>query len=145
MSVPPATNTVSNVAPAPTNTGAASSTQEKAFKEAFNHHSTTSSTSSQQSQGTSNANPIILAGRPPINLAYPTGKQGVTLYQSQAAGSTTTAAQQAATPAKPGKPIDAAQMDALNRRVQSFNVAGSPVDHQQLKDAQQHFQAPPTR
>ena len=60
------------------------------------------------------------------------------LHQSQGAGSTT--AQQTAAPAKPGKPIDMAQMDALNRRVQSFNVARSPVDQQQLKDAQQHFQ-----
>ena len=60
------------------------------------------------------------------------------LQQSQGAGSTT--AQQTAAPAKPGKPIDVAQMEALNRRVQSFNVARSPVDHQQLKDAQQHFQ-----
>ncbi len=31
-------------------------------------------------------------------------------------------------------------MEALNRRVQSFNVARSPVDHQQLQDAQKHFQ-----
>jgi hypothetical protein len=60
--------------------------------------------------------------------------------KKQSTGSTT--AQQAATPApaKPGKPIDEKQMDALNSRVQSFNVAGSPVDHQRLKDAQQHFQ-----
>ena len=138
-SVPPPTTTVNNALPAPTNADAASSTQEKAFKAAFDH-STTSNTSSQQSQGTSNSNPIILAGQPPINLAYPTASKGVTLYSKQGAGSTT--AQQAATPApaKPGKPIDVAQMDALNRRVQSFKVAGTPVDHQQLKDAQQHFQ-----
>ena len=110
----------------------------KEFKEAVDR-STTSSNSSQQSQGTSNSNPIILAGRPPINLAHPTGKQGVPLYQSQGAGST--AAQQVAAPAKPGKPIDVAQMEAMNRRVQSFNVARSPVDHQQLKDAQKHFQS----
>ena len=140
MSVPPPTTTANNVPPAPTNADAASSSQEKeAFKAAYDH-STTSSTSSQQSQGTSNSNPIILAGGPPINLAYPTASKGVTLYSKQGAGSTT--AQQAATPApaKPGKPIDVAQMDALNLRVQSFNVAGSPVDHQRLKDAQQHFQ-----
>ena len=49
-------------------------------------------------------------------------------------------AQQAAAPAKPGKPIDVAQMEAMNRRVQSFNVTRSPVDHQQLQDAQKHFQ-----
>jgi hypothetical protein len=33
-----------------------------------------------------------------------------------------------------------AQMEALNRRVQNFNVKGSPFDHQQLKDAQKQFQ-----
>jgi hypothetical protein len=137
MSVPGATDAVRNANPAPTNSGADSSKQAKEFKELVNRP-TTSSNSSQPSQGTSNSNPIILASRPPINLAHPTGKQGVPLYQSQGAGSTT--AQQAATPAKPGKPIDVAQMEALNGRVQSFNVARSPVDHQQLQDAQQHFQ-----
>ena len=137
MSVPGATDTVKTTNPAPTNTGTVSSKQVKEFKEAVDR-STTSSNSSPQSQGTSNSNPIILAGRPPINLAHPTGKQGVPLYQSQGAGSTT--AQQAAAPAKPGKPIDVAQMEAMNRRVQSFNVARSPVDHQQLQDAQKHFQ-----
>jgi hypothetical protein len=137
MSVPGATDTVKNTNPAPTNTGTVSSKQVKEFKEAVDR-SATSNSSSQPSPGTSNSNPIILAGRPPINLAHPTGKQGVPLYQSQGAGGTT--AQQAAAPAKPGKPIDVAQMEALNRRVQSFNVARSPVDHQQLKDAQQHFQ-----
>ena len=137
MSVPGATDTVKNANPAPTNTGTVSSKQVKEFKEAVDR-SSTSSTSSQPSQGTSNSNPILLAGRPPINLASPTGKQGVPLYQSQGAGSTT--AQQTAAPAKPGKPIDVAQMEALNRRVQSFNVARSPVDHQQLQDAQKHFQ-----
>lgn len=137
MSVPGATDTVKNANPAPTNTGADSSKQAKEFKELVDRP-TTSNSSSQHSQGTSNSNPIILAGRPPINLAHPTGKQGVPLYQSQGAGSTT--AQQVAAPAKPGKPIDVAQMEALNRRAQSFNVARSPVDHQQLKDAQKHFQ-----
>jgi hypothetical protein len=137
MSVPGATDTVRTTNPAPTNTGTASSRQAKEFKELVDP-STASSNSSPQSQGTSNSNPIILAGRPPINLAHPTGKQGVPLYQSQRAGSTT--AQQTATPAKPGKPIDVAQMEARNRRVQSFNVARSPVPQQQLKDAQQRFQ-----
>jgi hypothetical protein len=136
MSVPGATDTVKNATPAPPNTDTVSSNQVKEFKEAVDR-STTSNNSSQHSQGTSNSNPIILAGRPPINLA-PTGKQGVPLYQSQGSGSTT--AQQTAAPAKPGKPIDVAQMEALNRRVQSFNVARSPVDHQQLQDAQKHFQ-----
>jgi len=136
MSVPGATDTVKTSNPAPTNTGTVSSKQVKEFKEAVDR-STTSSTSSLPSQGTSNSNPIILAGRPPINMA-PTGRQGVPLYQSQGTGSAS--APQTAAPAKPGKPIDVAQMEVLNRRVQSFNVARSPVDHQQLRDAQQHFQ-----
>jgi hypothetical protein len=134
MSVPGATDTVKNTNPAPRNPGTASSSQVKEFKAAVDR-STTSNNSSQQSQGSSHASPMILAGRPPVNLAP---KQGAPLYQSQGAGNTT--AQQAA-PTKPGKPIDVAQMEALNRRVQSFNVARSPVDHQQLKDAQKHFQA----
>jgi hypothetical protein len=137
MSVPGATDTVKTTNPAPTNTGTVSSKQAEKFKEAVDR-STTSSNSSQPSKGTSNSNPIVLAGRPPINLAHPTGKQGVPLYQSQGAGSTS--APQTAAPAKPGKPIDVAQMEAMNRRVQSFNVARSPVDRQQLQDAQKHFQ-----
>ena len=139
MSVPGATDTVNNTNPAPTNAGMVSSKQVQAFNEEV-ERSTTSSNSSQQSQGTSNSHPIILAGRPPINLARPTGRQGVPLYQSQGASSTTAQQAAAPAPAKPGKPIDVAQMEALNRRVQSFNVARSPVDHQQLQDAQQHFQ-----
>jgi hypothetical protein len=137
MSVPGATDTVKTTNPARTNTGTASSKQVKEFKEAVDR-TTTSSNSSSQSKSTANSNPIILAGRPPINLA-PTGKQGVPLQQSQGAGSTS--APQTAAPAKPGKPIDVAQMEAINRRVQSFNVARSPVPQQQLKDAQQHFQS----
>lgn len=136
MSVPGATDTVKTTNPPPTNTGSASSKQVKEFKEAVDR-STASSSGSPQSKTTSNSNPIILAGRPPINLA-PTGRQGVPLYQSQGAGSTS--APPTAAPAKPGKPIDVAQMEAMNRRVQSFNVARSPVDHQQLQDAQKHFQ-----
>lgn len=141
MSVPGATDTVKTANPAPRNTDADSSKQAKDFKEAVSR-STTSNNGSQPpqpSQGSSNANPIILASRPPINLAHPAGKQGVPLHQSQRAANTT--AQQAAGPAKPGKPIDVAQMEALNKRVQSFNVARSPVDHQQLKDGQKRFQS----
>jgi hypothetical protein len=138
MSVPGATDAVKTTNPVPTNAGTASSRQVKEFKEAVDR-STTSSNGSQPSLATSNSNPIILAGRPPINLANPAGKQGVPLYQSQGAGST--AAPQTATPAKPGTPIDVRQMEALNGRVQSFNVARSPFPQQQLKDAQQHFQS----
>jgi hypothetical protein len=137
MSVPGATDTVKNANPALTNTGTVSAKQGKDFKEAVDR-STTSSNNSQPSQDTSNSNPILLANRPPINLANPTGRQGVPMHQSQ--GAVSTNAQQTAAPAKPGKPMDMAQMEALNRRVQSFNVGRSPVDRQELKDAQQHFQ-----
>lgn len=137
MSVPGATDTVKTTNPAPTNTGTVSAKQVKEFKEAVDR-STTSSNSSPLSKGTSNANPILLANRPPINLA-PTGKQGVPLQQSQGAGNSS--APQTAAPAKPGTPINLAQMEAMNRRVQSFNVARSPVDRQELQDAQKHFQS----
>src|SRR3954452_11808293 len=136
MSVPGSTDAVKKTNPALSNPGTVSPKQVKEFNEAVNR-STTSSNSSQHSQGTSNSNPIILASRPPINFAHPISKQGVPLHQSQGPGNTTG---QQAGPAKPGKPIDVAQMEALNRRVQNFNVKGSPVDHQQLKDAQKHFQ-----
>ena len=140
MSVPGATDTVKNTNTAPRNPGADPSKQANEFKQAVNRSATSNNASqqsqAQQSQGTPNPNPMILATRPPVNLAP---KQGAPLHQSQ--GAPSTAAQQAAAPTKPGKPIDMAQMEALNRRVQSFNVARSPVDHQQLKDAQQHFQA----
>jgi hypothetical protein len=50
----------------------------KEFKETKEtvDRSTTSNNSSKQSQGTSNSYPIILATRPPINLAPSTGNQG---------------------------------------------------------------------
>src|SRR5262245_18078648 len=146
MSIPP-TGTAKNANPAPANAGANSPKQVKEFKEAVNRSTTSNDASginakgndsSKHSQDTSKSLPIILASRPPINLAHPTGKQGVSLHQSQVVGGN--AGQQVGAPAKPGKPIDVAQMEALNRRVQNFNVKGSPVDHQQLKDAQKHFQ-----
>ena len=135
---------------------ASSSKQVKDFNEAFNRSTDSNGASgkpgSQNSQGTSEPHPILLAGRPPGNrpgpsspfLPYgtgtqPTGNPGAPLNQSQGAGST--AGQQVAAPATPGQPLDVAQMEALNRRVQAFNVAGSPVDHQVLKDAQKHFQS----
>ena len=140
MGVPGATNSVNNANTAPRSSGTDSSKQAKDFKEAVKS-STTSNNSSQHSQGqpsqgTANASPMILASRPPVNLAP---KQGAPLQQSNGTGSTT--AQQATGPAKPGKPIDMAQMEAMNRRVQSYNVARSPVDHQRLQDAQKHFQS----
>src|SRR5262249_2422757 len=154
MSIPGSTDTAKNANPAPRNPGNASPKQVKEFNEAVNNSTTSNDASkgkhsSLHSQDTSNSHPIILASRPPSNNAgpssaflpysgHPIRKHGPTLHQSQAAGSS--AGQQVATLAKPGKPLDVAQMEALNRRVQGFNVKGSPVDHQQLKDGQKHFQ-----
>ena len=141
MSVPGATDTVKNANPTPASTSTPSAKQGNDFKEAVDR-STTSGDHSQPSQVTSNevmsnSDPILLANRPPINHANPTGRQSVPLHQSQ--GSSSTNAPQTAAPAKPGKPLDMAQMEALNHRVQGFNVSRSPVDRQELKDAQQHF------
>src|SRR5262249_55979472 len=143
-------DTAKNANSAPRNPGNASPKQVKEFNEAVNSSTTSNDASkgkhsSLHSQDTSNSHPIILASRPPINLGHPIGKQGAPLFQSKGAGSNaqvagSNAGQQVATLAKPGKPLDVAQMEALNRRVQGFNVKGSPVDHQQLKDAQKHFQ-----
>ena len=66
-----ATDTVKTTNPAPTNTGTVSSKEvkeAKEFKETVDR-TTTSNDGSKQSQGTSNSYPIILATRPPLNLA----------------------------------------------------------------------------
>ena len=77
MDVYGATDTVTN--PPPSNPGTDSSKQVKEFKEAVDR-STTSNNGSQPSQGSSNSHPIILATRPPINLAHSTGNQGAPLF-----------------------------------------------------------------
>jgi hypothetical protein len=151
MAVGPAGNT--NVPPQ--NYGGVPPKQEHVgeFKEALNRSTTSNDASgtqsskgehtSEHSQDTSKSLPFVLATRPPINLGSPTVKQGAPLYDTQGSGSTT--AQQTAAPAQPGKPIDVAQMEALNRRVQSFNVASSraardPDVLKKLKQAQKDFQ-----
>ena len=68
MSVPGATNTTKTATPAPTKTGADSSKHAQDFKDAVNR-STTSNNGPQQSHSAFNASPMILATRPPINLA----------------------------------------------------------------------------
>jgi hypothetical protein len=96
MVVGPA-GTVKDTNVPPQNHGAVSLKQVEEFKEAV-HNSTTSNNASgmqssegkhtsEHSQDTSKSLPFILATRPPINLAHPTSKQGVPLYQSQGAGS----------------------------------------------------------
>ena len=147
-------DTVKNPNLPSSNPGTASSTKQvKDFNEAFNRSTDSNGASgkpgSQNSQGTSEPHPILLAGRPPGNRpgpsspfvpnGQPMGTQGAPLYQSTGAGSN--AGPQVAAPVTPGKPLDVAQMEALNRRVQAFKVAGSPVDPQDLKDGQKHFQA----
>ncbi|HET9395799.1 MAG TPA: hypothetical protein VFO36_07055, partial [Nitrospiraceae bacterium] len=81
MSIPVSTDTIKNANPAPGHSGAASPKQVKQFNEAVDR-STTSNGSSQQSQNSSNAQPIILARRPPIfsqthpqTCASPTAQQ----------------------------------------------------------------------
>jgi len=73
MDVSGATDPVTNANPGPRNTGADSSKQAEEFKEAIDrsttsNNPTTSNNSPQQSQGSSNWTPFILATRPPINL-----------------------------------------------------------------------------
>jgi hypothetical protein len=74
MGVNGATDIVTNANPPPRNPDTVSSKEVKEVKE-FKEtketvdRSTTSNDSSEQSQGTSNSYPIILATRPPINLA----------------------------------------------------------------------------
>jgi hypothetical protein len=75
MGVNGATDIVTNANPPPKNPDTVSSKDVQEFKEAVDR-STTSSNSSQPSQGTSNSSPIILATRPPINFAPSTGNQG---------------------------------------------------------------------
>jgi putative peptidoglycan binding protein len=78
MDVNGATDIVTNANPTPRNPDTVSSKEVKEFKETKEtvDRSTTSNNSSKQSQGTSNSYPIILATRPPINLAPSTGNQG---------------------------------------------------------------------
>ncbi|HEY6354503.1 MAG TPA: hypothetical protein VIY30_08440, partial [Burkholderiaceae bacterium] len=63
------------------------------------------------------------------------------LYDDQTPGATRSQETPAPKPAVPGKPMDLQQMEALNRTVQAYNVARSPVDASDLRDAQHHFQA----
>jgi hypothetical protein len=99
MDVNGATDRVTNANPPPRNPDTVSSKEAKEFKETFDR-STTSNDSSKQSQGTSNSYPIILATRPPINLARSTGNQGA---PSQGAPS-----QAGAAPTAQGAPSTAA-------------------------------------
>ena len=156
------TGTVKGTNLPPQNRGGVPPKLVKEFNEAVNRSSTTEAMPAQ-GQGTAGAardasehpadrfafNDLHQHGQQFVALAnyrshpsspsgHPMGKQGVPLYQSQGVGSN--AGQQVGAPAKPGQPLDLAQMEALNRRVQNFNVARSPVDHQELKDAQKHFQ-----
>jgi hypothetical protein len=70
MGVNGATDIVTNANPPPRNPDADSCKEANKFKETMDG-STTSNDSSKQSRGTSNSCPIILATRPPLNLAAP--------------------------------------------------------------------------
>src|SRR6201995_4307865 len=75
MSVNSATDIVTNSNSPPRNTDTVSSDEVKKFRETADS-STASNDSSKQPQLTSNSCPIILATKPPINLARSTGNQG---------------------------------------------------------------------
>jgi hypothetical protein len=115
MGVNGATDTVQNAYPAPRNPGTDSSKQVKEFQEAVNR-STTSNNSSQQSQGTSNSNPIILATRPPINLGNPIGKQGAPL-QAGAAPATASSSKMAAFMGDTEMPLNQKVLNFANSKV----------------------------
>jgi peptidoglycan hydrolase-like protein with peptidoglycan-binding domain len=70
MSIPTSTETVRNTNPALANPAAAAPKQVKQFNEAVDR-STSSNAGSQQSQNSSNSNPIILARRPPTPTHTP--------------------------------------------------------------------------
>jgi hypothetical protein len=82
MDVNGATDIATNANPPPSNPDTVSSKEANEFKETMdcsttsNDRSTPSDDSSKQSQGTSNSYPMILATRPPINLAQSTGTNG---------------------------------------------------------------------
>jgi hypothetical protein len=64
---------------------------------------------------------------------------GIPLYGGERPGAQVQ--QLPSTPVKPGPPIDAQQMEVMNRTVQRFRVDNSPMDHGRLKYTQQVFQA----
>ncbi len=87
MGVNGATDTVTNASPPPRTPDTDSSKQVKEFKETVDR-STTSNDSAKQSQAASNSSssyPIILATKPPINLARGTGNQGAPSQAGSAA------------------------------------------------------------
>ena len=75
MGVDGATDIVTNANPPPRNLDTASSKEVEEFKETVDR-STTSNDTSKEPQGTLNSCPLILATRPPINLAQLTGTNG---------------------------------------------------------------------
>ncbi|HEU5297190.1 MAG TPA: hypothetical protein VFU71_20585, partial [Burkholderiaceae bacterium] len=86
----------------------------------------------------------LLAFRAPTDSAP--GAQGPSggptpLHDDQVPGATRTQETPAPKPAVPSAPMDVRQVEVLNRTVQAYNVARSPVDASDLRDAQRHFQA----
>ncbi len=135
MGVNGATDTVTNANPAPRTPDTDSAKEVKQFKETVDR-STTSNDSAKQSQGASNSSssyPIILATRPPINLARPTGNQGAPSQAGSAAaaaGKTPAATTQTTTGTGTPTPKDAAvDKDAKVATAQSGTTsAGAAAD-----------------
>jgi hypothetical protein len=134
MGVNGATDTVTNANPPPRTPDTGSSKEVKEFKEAVDR-STTSNDSAKQSQGASNTSssyPMILATKPPINLARGTGNQGAPSQAGSAAaaaGKTPAATTQTTTGTGTPPPKDAAvDKDAKVATPQSGATAAGAAD-----------------
>jgi len=147
-----ATNIVTNTNPSARNPDTDSAKEVKQFKETVDR-STTSNDSAKQSQGASNSSssyPIILATRPPINLARGTGNQGAPSQagsSATAAGKTSSATTQSVagsgTPPPKGAAVDKdakvapAQSGATGAGAADDNKPHLEVDAQALAVANQ--------
>ena len=133
MGVNGATDIVTNANPPPRNPDTVSSKEENDFKETIDR-STTSNDSSKQSQGTSNSYPIILATRPPINLAHSTGNQGAPSQAGDAPTSDAPAAAEKAPAATTHKPCPVLLLERFYR-----TLDGSRPLNLLLQRHQRHF------
>jgi len=100
MGVNGATDTVTNANPPLRTPDTGSSKEVKEFKETVDRSTTSNDSAKQGTSGTSSSYPIILATKPPINLARGTGNQGAPSQAGSAAaaaGKTPAAATQTTT------------------------------------------------
>ena len=131
MGVNGATDIVTNANPTPRNPDTVSSKEVKDFKETKEtvDRSTTSSNSSKQSQGTSNSYPMILATRPPINLANPTGNQGAPLQPQSSQSSLSTVGSDPSTHLSQGSSgSQVSQLQTMLKNAGFDPQAGTPPD-----------------